>query len=283
MKEKGKKLSKKIIFVIVCAAVIGTILIACAGLQISFLLSHRLECWRPDYDQIDISMILDKQELSDEDYQTLYRQTGVTRLGVDRLLEHGQTGKNRLLKIQTDYFAEHTIEQDVYCPLVCTDFIEKNIANVYLREGDIIITSSTHISGWRIGHAALVVNAAENLILQASAYGESSDVGKIEEFTDRINFMIFSPKADAETKSQVVAYAVDNLIGLTYDVTAGVLTNKNTVSRTQCSHLVWYAYKQLGIDLDSNGGLVVTPKDIANSDQLELVQVFGFDPEVLWS
>lgn len=49
-----------------------------------------------------------------------------------------------------------------------------------------------------------------------------------------------------------------------------------------CSHVLWYAFKQFGINLDSNGGLLVMPRDIARSPHLELVQNFGFDPEKLW-
>ena len=35
--------------------------------------------------------------------------------------------------------------------------------------------------------------------------------------------------------------------------------------------------EQFGIDIDGNGGKVVSPWNIANSDKLELVQSFGFD------
>ena len=45
---------------------------------------------------------------------------------------------------------------------------------------------------------------------------------------------------------------------------------------------VWYAYKKFGIDLDSTGGAVVKPRDIANSNQGEVVQAFGFDLDKLW-
>ena len=48
------------------------------------------------------------------------------------------------------------------------------------------------------------------------------------------------------------------------------------------SALVWYAYQKFGLDLDGNGGALVLPFDLANSSQMELVQVFGFDPDRLW-
>ena len=38
-----------------------------------------------------------------------------------------------------------------------------------------------------------------------------------------------------------------------------------------CSELVWQAYKALGTDLDSNGGFVVSPDDIARSPYLTVV------------
>ena len=46
---------------------------------------------------------------------------------------------------------------------------------------------------------------------------------------------------------------------------------------------MWYAYKQFGVDLDANGGCVVKPRDMANSEYMQVVQVFGFDPEKVWT
>ncbi len=42
---------------------------------------------------------------------------------------------------------------------------------------------------------------------------------------------------------------------------------------------MWYAYHKFGIDIDSNGGKIVTPYQILNSENLSVVQVFGMDPE----
>ncbi|MDE6441345.1 MAG: hypothetical protein K2L12_01155 [Clostridia bacterium] len=279
---KGKKLSKKIIFWIVCSAIIGTILIACLGLQIAFMIADKIECWHPDYEMVSIKSVLNQQELSDEDYELIYRQTGVTKLGVDRMLARGQRGKQQLIKIQEDFFAEHPVQNDLFAPLVCTDYIEDDITYVDLEDGDIILTSSTHLSGWRIGHSGLVTNASFGSILQANAIGDTSTLGSMRDFSDRVNFMIVSPKVDKELKAKVCRYAEENLIGKVYDPTAGVFSKKDSLSKTQCAHLVWYAYNHFGVDLDCGGGLVVTPKDIANSPLVEIVQVFGFDIDNLW-
>ena len=188
----------------------------------------------------------------------------------------------RSLDIQEDFFTEHKVKNDLFAPFICTDYLDEHVSYAFLEDGDIIVTSSTHLSGWRMGHSGLVTDAERGSILQANAVGDTSRLGSMRDFSDRVNFMILSPKVDAETKAEVCKYAEKNLIGKIYDPTAGVFSSKNKVERTQCAHLVWYAYNAFGIDLDSNGGLVVTPKNIANSPLVEVVQVFGLDPAKLW-
>lgn len=282
MKEKAIKLSKKLIALIVCAAIIVSLGIACIGLQIAFVAADKIECWRPDYEKTDISGILDKRKLTGNDYAVLYKQTGLTKIGIDRALANGNAGKSRILSIQDDYFAEHKVINEFFAPFVCQDKIDGKVSYAYLEDGDIVVSSSTHISGWRAGHAGLVTSGSGNKILQASVVGETSDFGSMLDFNDRVNFIILSPKVDIETKAQVVEFAKDNLVGKIYDPTVGVLSKKSNTDRTQCSHLVWLAYHEFGIDLDSNGGLVVTPKDLANSPYVDVVQVFGIDPIKLW-
>lgn len=287
--SKTRKLSKKIIALIVVGCILGCIAITALGMWIAFKEADKIECWSPDYDMIDISGLLNKSELSDEDYEVLYRQTGLTKIGIDRCLGRGVAGKNRILAVQRDYFGEYVVVNDLFAPYICTDFItDKNgtevyITSSYLENGDILVTSSTHLSGWRFGHAGLVTKGSTNEVLQASAYGSTSALETVYDFTSRVNFMIFSPDFEQSLKDEVAEFARENLIGMNYDVTAGVLSNKNKVQRTQCAHIVWYAYNQFGIDLDSDGGLVVTPRNLALSPYLRLVQVFGFDPDKLWS
>ena len=52
--------------------------------------------------------------------------------------------------------------------------------------------------------------------------------------------------------------------------------------KTHCAHLVWYAYRSYGYDLDGDGGRIVTPKDLSKSSLLEPVQVVGVSPMGLW-
>ncbi len=281
--SKKKKLSKRIIALIVCACFIGCILLTALGLQIAFMIADGIEVWRPDYEKVEISDILDKaaDELSEEDYQTLYEQTGLTKVGIDRALAKGQDGKQCIKTIQDNYFKDFEVINGLFAPFICTDRINGYAQAIYLENGDIVVTSSTHISGYRMGHAGLVTDGANNKVVQAMAYGNPTFIGNISGFTSRVNFMIFTPKCSAETKAAAAEYA-ETLVGTEYSAFTGVFTDKNSITKTQCAHLVWYAYMHCGIDLDSDGGLMVTPHDLANSPELELVQVFGFDPEKLW-
>lgn len=285
MSKAKIKLTKRIIALIVCGAFILALALTAFCLQIWFWAEQSIKCWHPDYAKADLSEVLEKQSLSKEDYELLYRQTGLTKIGVDRALEYGSVGKQKILNIQHDFFEPHEVENGQVAPYTCTDYIDKHIEYVYLQDGDIVITSSTHISGVRIGHAGLVTDGAIGQVLQANAYGSNSRLSGISSYTDRVNFIILRPNPDfidGATVQQVVEYAKKNLVGIPYEGLSGLLTDKNAIASTQCAHIVWYAYKQFGIDLDSNGGQMVMPKDIANSGYLQVVQVFGLDPDKLW-
>lgn len=239
--------------------------------------------WRPDYAKVDLLPILDKTELTEENYQTIYRQTGLTRLGVDGLLE--KSGKDRILAMQEYYFKDHELIINNFNPFTYSEKIDDRAPMAILEDGDVLVTASTRVSWWRYGHAAIVVDGANGIIAESIAPGSVSDTDSADTFANLANFMILRPKADAETKAAVTGYIRENLLGLPYQMTTGIFTKKypDVLKTSQCAHLVWYAYKRFGIDLDSNGGAVVKPQDIANSEYVEVVQTFGFDPDTLWS
>lgn len=239
--------------------------------------------WRPDYAKVDLLPILDKTELTEENYQTIYRQTGLTRLGVDGLLE--KSGKDRILAMQEYYFKEHELIINHFNPFTYSEKLDDRAPMAILEDGDVLVTASTRVSWWRYGHAAIVVDGANGIIAESIAPGSVSDTDSADTFANLANFMILRPKANAATKAEVTRYVRKNLLGLPYRMTTGIFTEKypDELKTSQCAHLVWYAYKRFGIDLDSNGGAVVKPQDIANSEYVEVVQTFGFDPDTLWS
>ena len=274
-KISGKGKRKKQIFFISLAV----LLILSLVLQSGVYANHKSGAWTPDYPKVDISKILKKDTLSSDNYRLLYAQTGLTGIGVDGLLASGNDEK--ILKIQEEFFTVHSWINEPFAPFTCSDRLDVSIPLAGLEDGDIIISPNSHISYFRSGHAALVVDADNGRIINATGYGSESGLEDATELSCRPGFMVLRPRAERDTRSKVAEYTKDNLTGLKYSLLAG-LSGGEEIKTTQCSHLVWYAYKQFGIDLDSNGGAFVWPKDIANSPELELVQVYGIDPNELW-
>lgn len=241
------------------------------------------EHWYPDYEKIDLQPILDKETLSEEDYETLYRQTGLTRLAIDDMLAENNTAD--IIQIQNFLFKRQEVQIRRFNPFTYMEEIDDYAIFTTLRDGDIIVSATTRVSWWRYGHAALVVDGKKELLLESFGPGEKSEYSDAATFTYLANFMVLRPKADEETKKQIVDYANTNLVGLPYRFSIGVFYKKykEKITRTQCAHLVWYAYKKFGIDLDSNGGAIVKPQDIALSPHVELVQAYGFHLDRLWT
>ena len=212
------------------------------------------------------------------DYELIYKQTGLTRLGVDPLLEEKNIGE--ILRIQDAFFSERDYYYDCFAPF--TGRFEKKrgrYPNAPLCDGDIIFCPATYLSSSVLGHTAIVVDGEVGRIAEAYGFGAGFDTTLSASFFVYPAFVILRPKVDEQIKQQVAQYTKTELVGAEYDILAGLFEEKapEVLERTHCSHAVWYAYNKFGIDLDSNGGKIVTPTDILNSPYLEVVQVFGMD------
>lgn len=178
----------------------------------------------------------------------------------------------------------------------------KGMPIIDVQNGDILITKNSRFLGWRNGHAGLVVDAEKGLVLEALMLGSPSKLCSIKRWEKYPSFQVLRLKADVEAPwngvsqdrkpqgselpeetlpYQVAIYASENLINIPYHLLADVLKSSKAdklaiPTGTHCAHLVWYAYMQYGIDLDSDGGIIVTPTDIANSPYLEVVQSYGY-------
>ncbi len=262
-------------------------------LEIGLYAEHvTFDVWRPDYAKVDISNILKKDELTDEDYDLLYAQTGLTKLGIDGTIS--SLGKSRALSrivsIQQRYMSGSIGYEEVNfyafgtrIKYGCKEVQERPTPLCALEPGDILVSSSTHFSLARFGHSALVVDSSGSL-LEAIGYGDLSYAnGTATNFSRRQTFAVLRVKRDGEVRKSVADYAKGNLVGIEYAILAGLSTPKNPdeLKKTSCGHIVWYAYNHFGIDIDSNGGAIAYPKDFLYSNELELVQVFGFDPKTL--
>ena len=259
----------------ILAAVLMIPVILRAGIEI---VGATYTVWTPDYEMIDLLPILEKEELSDEDYDTVFEQTGLTRIAVDDYLSRGLKGE--ILRIQRYFFEE----PDYYCHIFhfCVGMIEKSegrYPNALLQDGDIIYSPSTYISFVNISHAAIVVDGEIGLLAEAYGYGSVIKTCTAASFFTYPQFVILRPKADAALREEVADFVREELLGTPYDIFTGIFGEKAPVplETTHCSHMPWYAYYRHGIDLDSNGGKIVTPYDILKSPYLEVVQVFGMD------
>ena len=224
----------------------------------------------------------DGQELTEKEYSLIFSQTGLGKPAVDGFAENPE-------KIE-EYREYYLADKDYSCVregvFACHEFITdadgnaiQNPAFANLQNGDIIITLSIHSLGWRHGHAAIVVDAENGTTAQAVMIGEKSALGHIGEWREFPLVAVLRAKdVSAEIRNEIAKYTEEKLIGIDYSLTSGIFSGRDEniiPSTTHCAHYVWYAYKCFGIDVDSNGGRIVTPKEILDSDKLEIVQVYG--------
>ena len=278
----AKVLKKKSLRIIaICLAVAIFILLV---LQIGIKVRASYVPYLPDYAKIDIAPMLMKGALTDEDYETLFLQTGLTRLGIDGLLREGQVAK--ILEIQDQFFEKQDYYLNSFAPFtgyLKRSFFSPDLQYARLENGDILYSPTTFFSFARLGHASLVVDARLGIMAQASGYGNPVDFVRVSHFFSRPTFVILRPSA--ELGELVANYTSENLIGVRYSLLAGIFGKKapSSLRSTHCSHFIWYAYMQFGVDLDSNGGKIVTPHDLLYSENLSIVQIYGIDPETIFA
>ncbi len=222
------------------------------------------------------SVIYRSNGFTDEDYALIYRQTGLGKAAVDSL---GST--ERLIECQAAYFAEIDYECVRTSPVSFEEYVLKPMVKIIgIENGDILVTRSSHILSWRNGHAAIVTDAEKGSTLEAVVIGKNTSFQHISKWEAYPNFKVLRLKnATAEERSRIAETAVRYLENKPYNVFVGVLPRKYTpieqVYGTQCAHLVWLAYAAYGYDIDSDGGMIVTPDDISESPLLETVQSYG--------
>lgn len=237
------------------------------------------EIWKAVYEKT-----VNGEQLSEEDYSTIFSQTGLGKSATDKLIATNQSAK-----IQ-EYYDYYTRDKDYKCVregvFANHEYITdsdgealKNPPFADVQDGDIIITLNIHSLGWRHGHAAIVTDAENGITVQAVMIGEESDYGNLAEWESYPCVAVLRAKnLSADEREKIAEFAENNLTGIKYSLFADMFKNSNIESlpeTTHCANLVWYAFMQFGIDIDSDGGTVVTPKDILNSENLEIVQIYG--------
>ena len=288
------------IFRILCtvlAAIFAFMTVCIVFLLVAESVVDRTARVTPSYEKIDISELITKAEWTEEEYDILRHQTGLAPTALDAL-----RGDEHLLDFQDALFfkgelyhepASYVTPHDrLRYPVTEDDPAPKDFTAPIapLEEGDVILTSTCHSFGWRNGHAALVTTS-NGAILESITIGYDSEVtaGGYTWFRRSANFLVLRLKdVDKETRAEVARRAVEELTGIPYSLKIGLFTPKDqcadgrTPVGTNCSHLVWQAFKNAGYDIDSDGGPVCTGRDISKCDLFEVVQVYGFDVDKLW-
>lgn len=232
----------------------------------------------PQYEKKSLEEIEKKKPdlLTEADFELIFEQTGLGKAAVMKL-----ESLDRLGEYQKSYFAEIEYTNFTNSPVSTEEYVESPIVSLdFLEKGDILITHSSSVFSWRNGHAAIVIDAEKGLTLEAVVIGEKTCVQDVEKWRHYPNFLVLRLKdADEKLRSDIADTALELLNGKPYRLLTGVFSKKypdrDNIIGTQCAHLVWLAYAYHGYDIDSDRGLIVTPKDISESDLLEVVQSYG--------
>ncbi|SBW05017.1 conserved exported hypothetical protein [uncultured Eubacteriales bacterium] len=268
------------------------LLLYCVNYILQTAWAHRESFFYPDYAKVELAPILEKAALTDEDYETLFLQTGLTKIAVDQLLPYGQGGVDQILATQEGFFTHYDTECVVLLPgrFTCEDLVldengakQATVPLALAEPGDVIVSFSTHTFGWRHGHAGLVVDSARGVTLEAVVLGSDSAQVDMQHWRTYSNFMVLRVKdATMEERRQVAEFALKYLDGIPYGLTSGIFGEKAPDPESdlisQCAYLPWYAWQSAGYDLDGDGGHIVTVADLAESPLVEIVQVYGMDP-----
>lgn len=231
--------------------------------------------------EVDMTEIIYKESLSQEDLMTVFSQCGVSPFAARELIENGD--EELLFTLQEMYFTKPEIERRyIAFPITAEEKnAEQKTPLVNLKKGDILISFNTHTLNWRHGHCAIVTDE-KGTILEHLSVGNTSCFSKASKWGKYPAFAVLRHK-DAALAGLAADYAAENLEDIDYNILAGVInkdkSDDDEVDSSHCSHLVWQAYKAAGADIDSDKGPVVTPADIAMSKELEIVQIFGMDTE----
>lgn len=265
--------------------------------------------WVPDYAMEMLPTITSVEELSQEELDFFFAQTGLSLLGLLALEEDGKLDQLELYQraffldwemVSPEDATQYTIPFStlpVHCfrnsILSWEEYVLDSEGNrgaylplVPLEEGDILLTPNSRAFGWRQGHSALVVG--EGVTLESVVLGQNSTFQSLWKWQGFPSVIVLRVR-DPEIAAKAVEYALDYLHDVPYALDVGVLSAKflplgEEVKGTQCSHLVWQAYQWAGgLDLDATGTGLVTPQDIAPSQDLDVVQIWGVNPEKMWS
>ncbi len=256
-------------------AIILSISLLIATLFVSqTLFAHKKDYYTPDYERVTLT--------EESNYETIFLQTGLGRQVSEKLISEGRF--DEILKAQELFFEPPKAEcTSLLGWFTREDRLSESATPLYdLQPGDILVTLSTHSVGWRHGHAGLVIDKYS--VLESAVLGSNSEIASVSHWNTYSNYAVLRIKnVTPELQLEVTSFAHDKLNGVPYKLTSGLFGEKAPSPDSDsfglhCSYLVWYAWQHFGFDLDSDGGGLVTTSDILNSNSIEVVQIYGMNP-----
>lgn len=249
----------------------------------------------PDYKMISLDPYASKDAYTESDYKTLFYQTGLSPRAIDTLRDKPYY-ISELKRYQRDFFTDINVKTDSNPFLTRTAYTCDKSGHIIsafntapLEDGYILYTPSSNTLAWNNGHIAIVTNAANNSIFEAFAPGTKSGLSPDNHWNTYPAFIMFKVNSSILSTNPALIPNVINTVNsslndLPYNLFAGILSPKKTekVESSQCAHIVWYAFQANGLDLDYNSGAIVTPSDIADCVLLEVIQIYGVDPDKFW-
>lgn len=274
----------------IAAAILALAFVAALWIFLQHILPHFDPPFVPDYPALDLQNTLAKPTLDSEDYRLLFLQTGLARPAIDDLLELGEDGVHQIMETQKAFMG-HPGQAPCEALGITTRehrFLDENgslrsmVPLAPLKNGDILVTLSTHTAGWSHGHAGLVVDAQRGITLESVVLGSLSSEMNVNHWRSYSTLAVLRPRADDEKRQQVAELAREHLNEIPYSLVSGVFGEKlqplDGAHSAHCGYLPWCAWMWVGLDLDGDGGRIAAPEDFLHSPNVEVVQVFGFDP-----
>ena len=278
---KGKKI----------AILLAAILVAALfGVYTAEMITEANARFIPGYEMIELMELagMGSGDFSGEEYALLFRQTGLGKAAVDSVFSSAEDPASVLAAYQEKFF--NPPEYTCYNIGIGTQeerFLDKKGNAVFgfeiadVRTGDIVVSKLTHSVGWRHGHAGIVIDAGKGKTFEAIYPGTLTMVQDLSKWRTFPTYIQLRHK-DPEIGEAAAAIAVEDLSGVYWRHHAGILGRSDKPGSTQCSHLIWHAFGKLGYDINSSRLWPVTPKGLVNSEHLEVVQIYGVDPERIW-
>lgn len=270
LKKRRVKIIVKIISVIL------SVLILFSGVNFftQHFVAHSKPYFTPDYDKVVLT--------EDTDLKTIFLQTGIGEKTAEKMIADGRF--DEILEAQELFFANDNV---VCSPMIKwftrEERLENEIVPLYdIQPGDILVTLSTHTWGWRHGHCAIALDKYRTVESISMLYDSSIERNYF--WQDYSNFAVLRVKGiTVEQGKQVADFTEENLVNKSYSIFAGFGIHKapdvdSNSFAIHCSYLAWYAWNEFGVDLDSDGGRLVTSYDILHSDNVEIVQLYGMNP-----